>query len=90
MIEFIPIHTNGWHQRRHEFVDVKERSIRQLFKLYPWEFLMREEFGPRDITDLALPFFCVTSNLTVGRAQAHRDGPLWFWLRASCRTCKES
>jgi NTE family protein len=46
--------------------------------------LLREEFGPRDITDLALPFFCVTSNLTVGRAQAHREGPLWFWLRASC------
>jgi NTE family protein len=45
--------------------------------------LLREEFGPRDITDLALPFFCVTSNLTAGRAQAHREGPLWFWLRAS-------
>jgi NTE family protein len=46
--------------------------------------LLREEFGPRDITDLALPFFCVTANLTVGRAQTHRAGPLWFWLRASC------
>jgi NTE family protein len=46
--------------------------------------LLREQFGPRDITDLALPFFCVTSNLTAGRAEAHRSGPLWFWLRASC------
>ena len=46
--------------------------------------LLREEFGPRDIADLALPYFCVTSNLTAGRAQVHRDGPLWFWLRASC------
>lgn len=46
--------------------------------------LLREEFGPRDIADLAVPYFCVTSNLTAGRAEVHRDGPLWFWLRASC------
>ncbi len=46
--------------------------------------LLREEFGPRDITDLPLPFFCVTANLSAGRAQTHREGPLWFWLRASC------
>ncbi len=46
--------------------------------------LLREEFGPRDITDLALPFFCVTANLTAGSAETHRCGPLWFWLRATC------
>ena len=46
--------------------------------------LLREEFGPRDITDLPLPYFCVTANLTAGRAEWHRSGPLWFWLRASC------
>ncbi|HEX4479979.1 MAG TPA: patatin-like phospholipase family protein [Rudaea sp.] len=46
--------------------------------------LLREEFGPRDISDLALPYFCVTANLTAGRAETHRNGPLWFWLRASC------
>jgi NTE family protein len=46
--------------------------------------LLREAFGTRDLTDLALPFFCVTANLTAGRAETHRAGPLWFWLRASC------
>jgi NTE family protein len=46
--------------------------------------LLREAFGPRDITDLALPYYCVTANLTAGRAESHRSGPLWFWLRASC------
>ncbi|MGH8090604.1 MAG: patatin-like phospholipase family protein [Rudaea sp.] len=45
--------------------------------------LLREAFGPRDITDLALPYYCITSNLTAGRAETHRAGPLWFWLRAS-------
>ena len=46
--------------------------------------LLREEFGERDITDLALPYYCVTANLTGGRASVHRAGPLWLWLRASC------
>lgn len=46
--------------------------------------LLREAFGSRDIADLALPYFCVTANLTAGRAEAHYTGPLWFWLRASC------
>jgi NTE family protein len=45
--------------------------------------LLREEFGERDITDLPLPYFCVSANLTAGRAHVHREGPLWLWLRAS-------
>lgn len=45
---------------------------------------LRESFGTRDITDLALPFFCITANLTAGCAVTHCTGPLWFWLRASC------
>jgi len=45
--------------------------------------LLREAFGPRDILDLALPYYCVSANLTSGRAHVHRSGPLWLWLRAS-------
>ncbi len=46
--------------------------------------LLREQFGPRDITDLPLPFYCCSANLSSGRLDSHRDGPLWMWLRASC------
>jgi NTE family protein len=47
--------------------------------------LLREAFGEtRDIEDLALPFFCVSSNLTEGALEVHEHGPLWRWLRASC------
>ena len=46
--------------------------------------LLREEFGTRDITDLPIPYFCVTANLTAGVAETHHIGPLWYWLRASC------
>ena len=45
--------------------------------------LLREAFGSRDIEDLALPYYCVSANLTAGQAHVHRSGPLWMWLRAS-------
>jgi len=35
----------GWDAARSRFVDLHGREIEQLFKLYPWEWLMREEFG---------------------------------------------
>ena len=40
-------------------------------------------FGERDIEDLPIPFFCVSSNLTAGALEVHERGPLWCWLRAS-------
>ena len=46
--------------------------------------LLHVAFGSRDVTDLVLPYFCISANLTVGRAITHRQGPLWLWLRASC------
>ena len=35
----------GWDPDRNIFVDLEGDPIEQLFKLYPWEWLMREEFG---------------------------------------------
>jgi glutathionylspermidine synthase len=34
----------GWDGRR--FVDLENRAILALFKLYPWEWMVRESFGP--------------------------------------------
>ncbi|HET7844021.1 MAG TPA: patatin-like phospholipase family protein, partial [Xanthomonadales bacterium] len=45
--------------------------------------LLREAFGEREIEDLVLPYFCISSNLTDGRMAVHRSGPVWQWLRAS-------
>ncbi len=45
--------------------------------------LLREAFGETCIEDLSLPFYCVSANLTEGRAAVHRSGPLARWLRAS-------
>jgi len=39
----IDISDIGWNGAR--FVDLDERNIGSLFKLYPWEWMVREEFG---------------------------------------------
>ncbi len=44
---------------------------------------LMEHFGDRNIEDLWLPFFCVSSNLTTGSTHVHRQGSLWRALRAS-------
>ncbi|HMK87665.1 MAG TPA: patatin-like phospholipase family protein [Steroidobacteraceae bacterium] len=45
--------------------------------------LLEREFGSVLIEDLRQPFFCMSSNLTSGRALEHRDGNLPQALRAS-------
>ena len=36
----------GWNDGRQCFVDLDEQQIQTLFKLYPWETMLREDFGP--------------------------------------------
>lgn len=43
---------------------------------------LKRHFGEIGIEDMALPFFCMTSDLTSGLAVAHRSGPLWRALKA--------
>ena len=45
--------------------------------------LLRKEFGTRDVRDLPIPFFSVSTNLTRGHEDVSHDGPLWLSLRAS-------
>ena len=41
-------------------------------------------FGETRIEDLWRPFFCVSSSLSRAQPVVHRQGPLWFAVRASC------
>ena len=43
--QYIPISAVGWNAARRSFVDLRERTLGCVFKLYPWEWLMREKFG---------------------------------------------
>ena len=42
----IDIEQVGWNRDRREFVDGAEVAIDHLFKLYPWEWMLQETFGP--------------------------------------------
>lgn len=44
--ESLPIEQVGWNTLRECFVDLEEREMRRVFKLYPWEWMVREPFGP--------------------------------------------
>ncbi len=41
----IDVEQIGWDAQRKTFVDMQSRPIKCLFKLYPWEWMMRESFG---------------------------------------------
>lgn len=44
---------------------------------------LQDTFGAREIEDLPIPFFCVSSDLTEGALSVHDNGLLWRALRAS-------
>jgi glutathionylspermidine synthase len=54
--EFISIRDIGWNTPRQSFVDPGEAPIRTMFKLYPWEWMLREEFG-RHLPAAAVQWF---------------------------------
>lgn len=41
-----PIDEVGWNAERKRFIDRDDQEITSLFKLYPWEWLIHEKFGP--------------------------------------------
>jgi glutathionylspermidine synthase len=43
---YLDIEEIGWNERRRTFTDLQERSLSAIFKLYPWEWMIREQFGP--------------------------------------------
>jgi glutathionylspermidine synthase len=53
----IAIDQVGWDSERNIFVDLENNPIRYWFKLYPWENLATEDFGPHLKTKLAPTVF---------------------------------
>ncbi len=41
----ISIEEIGWHNERRRFLDLQEREINTLAKLYPWEWVVQDPFG---------------------------------------------
>jgi glutathionylspermidine synthase len=40
------MHEIGWNDSQQSFVDLDDHPIFSIFKLYPWEAMLNEEFGP--------------------------------------------
>lgn len=73
---------------RRSFVDTNPLSdftfpAIAIFKGQKVSRLLQRQFDEIQIEDLWRSYFCVTVNLTKGRAQANRRGTLWRHLRAS-------
>lgn len=44
--QYLPVEEIGWHASRGVFTDRDERPLTTVFKLYPWEWMLRDEFAP--------------------------------------------
>ncbi|MBV1855297.1 glutathionylspermidine synthase family protein [Catellatospora tritici] len=49
----LPVEEIGWDPVLRRFVDEQDRTINTIFKLYPWEWLVTDDFGGH-VLDLAL------------------------------------
>lgn len=49
--KFIDIKDIGWDNDLQEFLDLENKTIKNIFKLYPYEWLIDEEFGKNLLTD---------------------------------------
>lgn len=49
---YIRMRDIGWDAKRSCFVDLNDRPITTLFKLYPWEWLLNEPFGAQALSTL--------------------------------------
>jgi glutathionylspermidine synthase len=49
--QYLPIEQIGWNWHRSMFVDQSEQQVGNCFKLYPWEWMLREPFGPQLLHD---------------------------------------
>lgn len=50
--ETIPMDQIGWNARQN-VIDLQDRQMRSIFKLYPWEWMAHEEFGSRALAEYA-------------------------------------
>ncbi|HOZ14948.1 MAG TPA: glutathionylspermidine synthase family protein [Tenuifilaceae bacterium] len=63
--KYIYIDEIGWDNESNVFVDLENKTIRNIFKLYPYEWLVNEEFG---------------KNITIDRNNTHWIEPSWKML----------
>lgn len=54
---FVYLEDIGWNGQTQNFVDIEEKPITNLFKLYPWEWLVKDAFGDNILQDRLKTFW---------------------------------
>uniref|UniRef100_A0A914EL40 Uncharacterized protein n=1 Tax=Acrobeloides nanus TaxID=290746 RepID=A0A914EL40_9BILA len=70
--------SNRWRQIR----DLTYPQV-ALFTGAAFNGLLVDLFGEKNIEDLWLPYFCVTTDISTSEMRLHRSGPLWAYVRSS-------
>jgi glutathionylspermidine synthase len=47
----------GWDEHSRQFMDMEDQPIKNIFKLYPWEWMVTEEFGKNILLDVNRTFW---------------------------------
>jgi len=67
--QYIEVERLGWNHDRELFVDESEQHIAQCFKLYPWEWMIREQFAGKLLKNntrwLEAPWKMILSNKAI-------------------------
>jgi glutathionylspermidine synthase len=72
----VRMHEIGWDSKHLRFVDLQNKTMGTLFKLYPWEWLLNEPFGPHALSTLP-------PDSPVQEYGPHKDRRLWgsmLWI----------
>lgn len=68
---------------RHNFLNDYTVPRVALIRARKFRRRLHEVFGDQRIEHLMLPYFCVSTSLTLGRTLIHDDGPLETWVATS-------
>lgn len=67
--QYVPIEKLGWNWDRGQFVDAAQRHVANCFKLYPWEWMLREPFASQLLADntrwMEAPWKMIPSNKAI-------------------------
>ncbi|CAF0782025.1 unnamed protein product [Brachionus calyciflorus] len=61
--------------------------VTSMFKGRAFNSLIEEVFGNRQIEDLWIPYFCVTTDISSSKMRIHMNGTIWKFVRASMTYC---
>ena len=76
----VSVESIGWDAAGCRFVDLELRPIRSIFKLYPWEWLVSDEFGGHVVDSASLDGAALDGSPAAGRTDGYRRAARTCWI----------